>query len=305
MEQQQTPSFFVHGVSPLTKLVFFASFSLIFMATDAKFGYLVGVRQLLSYPIRPLEIIANSPFVLYNDLKKHFASVAELQHQLEREKNLTLYQQVTLQSLTSLQNENQSLRDLLGATKTAKPGTRIAEIIYTSRDPFSHKVVLNVGSSQNAVMGQAVIDANGVVGQVTRVFPYASEVTLLTDQELSVPVMVERNSLRAIAFGNGKVGSVDLPYLPANVDIRKGDLLVTSGIDGVYPQGLNVATVTSVTTSSDSPFAHIQAKPMAGIENHLQVLLLDLPNKNDVLEEVKKVQSSDKTKPSSRGHSKR
>jgi len=126
------------------------------------------------------------------------------------------------------------------------------------------------------VAGQAVIDGAGVIGQVTRVYPFSSEVTLITDKDLAIPIQIERNSLRAIAFGHGRDTSIDLPYLPANVDIRKGDKLVTSGIDGIYPTGLAVAEVVSVSSNANSPFAHIVCKPVAGIENHRQVLLLGL-----------------------------
>ena len=187
-----------------------------------------------------------------------------------------------------------NLRDLLRAGKTSKQGTHIAEIMYMGRDPFSHKVVINVGTNQNVVLGQAAIDAAGLLGQVTRVFPYSSEVTLLTDQDLSIPIQIERNGLRAIAFGSGKSGMVDVPYLPANVDIKQGDKLVTSGIDGVYPVGLAVATVESVKSSSSSPFAKIAAKPLAGIQNHRLILLIDMPAKNAVMEEIKKTVAADK-----------
>jgi rod shape-determining protein MreC len=129
---------------------------------------------------------------------------------------------------------------------------------------------------------------------VTRVFPYSSEVTLLTDQDLSIPIQIERNGLRAIAFGSGKGGMVDVPYLPANVDIKQGDKLVTSGIDGVYPVGLSVATVESVKSSPSSPFARVTAKPLAGIQNHRLILLIDMPAKNAVMDEIKKTVAADK-----------
>ncbi len=294
MDQQQTPSFFIRGPSAFTRFIFFSTLSLVLMASDARFDYLVGVRQMLMVALRPLQVIADSPFVLARNIQSYFVSQESLQKEVKNLNQRLLVQSAQLQALESLNVENQNLRDLLGAGKTSKQATHIAEIMYMGRDPFSHKVVINVGSNQNVVLGQAVIDATGLLGQVTRVFPYSSEVTLLTDQDLSIPIQIERNGLRAIAFGSGKSGIVDVPYLPANVDIKQGDKLVTSGIDGVYPVGLAVATVESVKSSSSSPFAKIAAKPLAGIQNHRLILLIDMPAKNVVMEEIKKTVAADK-----------
>jgi rod shape-determining protein MreC len=294
MDQQQTPSFFIRGPSAFTRFIFFSTLSLVLMASDARFDYLIGVRQMLMVAVRPLQVIADSPFVLARNIQSYFVSQESLQKEVKNLNQRLLVQSAQLQALESLNVENQNLRDLLGAGKTSKQATHIAEIMYMGRDPFSHKVVINVGSNQNVVLGQAVIDATGLLGQVTRVFPYSSEVTLLTDQDLSIPIQIERNGLRAIAFGSGKSGIVDVPYLPANVDIKQGDKLVTSGIDGVYPVGLAVATVESVKSSSSSPFAKIAAKPLAGIQNHRLILLIDMPAKNVVMEEIKKTVAADK-----------
>ncbi len=294
MDQQQTPSFFIRGPSAFTRFIFFSTLSLILMASDARFDYLTGVRQTLMVAVRPLQLIADSPFVLARNIQSYFVSQESLQKEVKNLNQRLLVQSAQLQALESLNVENQNLRDLLRAGKTSMQGTHIAEIMYMGRDPFSHKVVINVGTNQNVVLGQAAIDATGLLGQVTRVFPYSSEVTLLTDQDLSIPIQIERNGLRAIAFGSGKSGMVDVPYLPANVDIKQGDKLVTSGIDGVYPVGLAVATVESVKSSSSSPFAKIAAKPLAGIQNHRLILLIDMPAKNAVMEEIKKTVAADK-----------
>lgn len=294
MDQQQTPSFFIRGPSAFTRFIFFSTLSLVLMASDARFDYLTGVRQMLMVAVRPLQVIADSPFVLARNIQSYFISQESLQKEVKNLNQRLLVQSAQLQALESLNVENQNLRDLLGAGKNSKQATHIAEIMYMGRDPFSHKVVINVGSNQNVVLGQAVIDASGLLGQVTRVFPYSSEVTLLTDQDLSIPIQIERNGLRAIAFGSGKSGMVDVPYLPANVDIKQGDKLVTSGIDGVYPVGLAVATVESVKSSPSSPFAKIAAKPLAGIQNHRLILLIDIPAKNVVMEEIKKTVAADK-----------
>jgi rod shape-determining protein MreC len=168
--------------------------------------------------------------------------------------------------------------------------------MYTGRDPFTHKVIVNMGSENHVVAGQAVVDSAGIVGQVTRVFPYTSEVTLLTDKSLSIPIQVERNALRAISFGHGRDNVVNLPYLPANVDIQKGDRLVTSGIDGIYPAGLAVAVVDSVKTNASSPFAQIIAKPLAGIQNHRQLLILSSDTENLIAQDIQKTLTLDAQK---------
>jgi rod shape-determining protein MreC len=153
----------------------------------------------------------------------------------------------------------------------------LGEIMHVGRDPFTKKIVVNRGETHQILNGEAVVDATGVIGQVTRTYPMSSEVTLITDKSLAIPVQVERNGLRAIAFGHGRDNTLDLPFLPTNVDIKRGDKLVTSGIDGVYPAGLAVATVSQVEITPDSPFARIVCVPTGGVENHRQVLLVSIP----------------------------
>jgi len=208
-------------------------------------------------------------------------------------KKQAIFQSVQVQTMQSLKGENDQLRTLMQASKGSSQQARLAEIMHTGRDPFSHKVIVNMGAENHVLAGQAVVDGVGVIGQVTRVFPYSSEVTLLTDQTLSIPIQVERNALRAISFGHGRDNLVNLPYLPANVDIQKGDKLVTSGIDGIYPAGLAVAMVDSVKTNVSSQFAQIIAKPMAGIQNHRQVLILSSDTENLVAKDIQQILSAD------------
>ena len=289
MDQQQTPRFFIHGPSPFVRLILFSTLSLVLMASDSKFSYLISVRQSMMMALQPLQLIASSPMRLYNNIGDYFVSQQSLRHNVEQLKKQVLFQSVQLQTLTALENENAHLRTLMDAsTRSSQPG-RLAEIMYTGRDPFTHKVIVNMGATNHVLAGQAVVDGAGVIGQVTRVFLYSSEVTLLTDKELSIPIQVERNALRAISFGHGRDDSVILPYLPANVDIKKGDKLVTSGIDGIYPTGLAVAVVASVKTNVNSPFAQIVATPLAGIQNHRQVLILSSNNSNLSAEEIQRL----------------
>ena len=293
MDQQQAPRFFIHGPSPFTRLIVFSTLSLALMASDSKFSYLTPFREALTVALQPLQVVANSPFVLYNNIGNYFTSQQALRQEVDLLKKQAIFQGVQLQALASLKDENEHLRSLMEAAKVSSQPGRLAEIMYTGRDPFTHKVIVNMGEANQVLAGQAVVDAAGVVGQVTRVFPYTSEVTLLTDKELSIPIQVERNALRAISFGHGRDNTVNLPYLPANVDIKKGDKLVTSGIDGIYPAGLGVGVVRSVKTNESSPFAQIVATPIAGIQNHRQILILSSDTNNLVAKDIQQVVNVD------------
>ena len=149
-----------------------------------------------------------------------------------------------------------------------------AEILYAGRDPYSHKVFIDRGATHGVRPGSPVADENGVVGQVTRVHPLLSEVTLLTDQDQAIPVQVVRNGLRAVAFGSGPAGTLELRFMAANAEIQNGDRLVTSGIDGTYPPGIPVATVARVERDAAYAFARIVCQPAAGVESGRYVLVL-------------------------------
>ncbi|MDP2247934.1 MAG: rod shape-determining protein MreC, partial [Nitrosomonadales bacterium] len=224
-----------------------------------------------------LQVVANAPFDLYNSAAEYLTTHTTLVEHNQELNRQALDDGAKLQRLHELEVENEHLRSLLGASQVIAQPARLGEILHLGRDPFSQKMVVNLGSRQNITAGQAVVDGDGVIGQVTRVYPFSSEVTLITDKELSIPIQVERNGLRAIAFGAGVDNVLDLPYLPANVDIQKGDRLITSGIDGVYPVGLAVAEVIEIERNPDSPFALITSKPIAGVKSHRQVLLIGIP----------------------------
>jgi rod shape-determining protein MreC len=277
IDNHQTPAFFVRGPSPMARLVFFSALSFALMVTDSRLNYLIEVRQGLVGLMQPVQAFANMPSQVYRTIQSYFSTQKTLLKENAKLSEQILLDTTKLQQLNSLSQENAHLRQLLGAAQTFSQPAKVAEILHTGRDPFTHKVMVNVGSRQEVVAGQAVVDGQGVIGQVTRIYPYSSEVTLITDKDLAIPVQVERNGLRAIAFGHGRDTAIDLPYLPANVDIKKGDKLITSGIDGIYPSGLAVAEVVKIERNPDSPFAHIVSKPLAGIENHKQVLLIGIP----------------------------
>lgn len=278
MEHRQTPAFFVRGPSPFARLVLFAALSLVLMVTDSRLNYLVEVRQGFIASLHPLQMIASAPVNIYLVMQEYVVTQKNLIKRNRLLEHQSLEQGVELQQFRALEAENNNLRQLLGAAQSISQPAILGEILHMGRDPFNHKIVVNVGIRQGIVTGQAVVDAAGIIGQVTRVYPFTSEVTLITDKELAIPIQIERNGLRAIAFGHGRDTTLDLPYLPANVDIRKGDRLVTSGIDGVYPTGLAVAEVTHIERNPDSPFARIVCRPIAGIKNNRQILVLGIPH---------------------------
>lgn len=276
-EQQQAPAFFVRGPSVFARLVFFTALSLALIATDSRLQYLKSVRQALMSVLHPLQVVANAPTQLYNATDEYFVTHNHLLNENQQLKQRALKQDIALQRLNMLTLENAHLRKLLEANQSLLERSVLGEIVHVGRDPFTKKVIVNRGEVHDVVAGEAVVDGKGVIGQVTRTYSLSSEVTLITDKSLAIPVQIERNGLRAIAFGHGRDNTLDLPYLPTNVDIRRGDKLVTSGIDGVYPAGLAVATVSQIEITADSPFARIVCVPTGGVENHKQVLLVSIP----------------------------
>lgn len=275
MEQHLQPTaFFIRGASPLARLAFYAIVSIVLMGVDARLHYLAEIRQGISVALHPLEVAARAPVDAYNYISEYIHTQTTLVAENRALREKALQDSENLQRFNTLQAENAHMRSLLNATPTLPQPARLGEIIHSGRDPFSRKIIVNLGARHGITPGQAVIDEWGVVGQVTAVYPLSSEVTLVSDNDLAVPVQVERSGLRAITGKNGNNNSIGLPFLPVNVDIQPGDKLVTSGIDGVYPAGLAVCKVAAIDRKSDAPFARIDCTPAAGIGIHRQVLLI-------------------------------
>jgi rod shape-determining protein MreC len=276
-QSQQSTAFFVRGPSPFARLIFFFAVSIVLMAVDARLHYLTEVRQGFATLLYPLEVVASSPIRLYRYVTGYFSDQTTLMRENGQLHLQLTRESVELQQLIATRNENAHLRSLLEVRQKLHYPTQLAEITHIGRDPFVHKVDVNVGSQQGVMAGQAVVDGAGVIGQVTRVYPFTSEITLITDKSLAIPVQIERNGLRAIAFGHGRDETLYVPYLPANVDIREGDKLITSGIDGTYPENLAVADVKHIDRDPESPFARIICTPAAGTDRYRQVLIITAP----------------------------
>ena len=274
MEQNQPLRFFNRGPSPAVRLVFFALLSLLLVFVDVRYRYLESIRSGLSIVVYPLQRLVAAPSKLWHEVDDFFSS-----HNSLIRNNVELRHQHTLDSakllqLEVLKGENQHLRTLLKVQQRADYPMQLAEIMYVARDIFNRKILLDKGTQANVLAGQIVMDDSGIVGQVTRVYPWMSEVTLITDKDHSVPVQVLRNGLRAVVFGSGDAGELALSYLPVSSDIQNGDVLVTSGIDGTYPPGLPVAKIIHVEHDPAYPFARILCAPIAGVDKRRQLLIL-------------------------------
>ncbi|EGF33256.1 Rod shape-determining protein MreC [Oxalobacteraceae bacterium IMCC9480] len=268
------PPLFKQGASARVKVVFFSIIAIALLVVDSHMQSLALIRQVVGTALYPVQMAALLPRDALYNVSGYFVSLASV----ERENKALRLEQAanaqTLQRAQQLFSENAQLRKLLGTSEQLPVKSVMSEILYDARDVFTRKIVLDRGSRHDVLLGQPVIDDTGVVGQITRVFPLTSEATLLTDKDEAIPVQVVRNGLRSVAYGRGQSGLLDLRFMPANADIRKGDILVTSGIDGVYPGGLSVATVVQVENKSGDTFASIVCQPLAGIDRHKQLLIL-------------------------------
>ncbi|MES2026904.1 MAG: rod shape-determining protein MreC [Pseudomonadota bacterium] len=273
------PPLFKQGASARAKMVFFALIALVLLGVDSHMRSLAVVRQVISTALYPLQVVALAPRDALYYVGDYFTSLTSAQAENEKLKLQQTLDARTLQQGQQLLAENAQLRQLLGASERLPVKSLLGEILYDTRDAFTRKIVLNRGSQHGVEAGQPVIDHVGVVGQVTRVFPFSSEVTLLTDKNQAIPVQVVRNGLRSVAYGRGQSNVLDLRFMPTNADIQKGDVLVTSGIDGIYPPGLAVATVSQVENKSVDSFARIICQPSAGIDRNRQLLILLTENK--------------------------
>lgn len=271
------PPLFKQGPSALVRLFFFAVLSMTLLVTDTRFDALRLFRSAIGTALYPVQRSVLAPTEWIGSVAGYFADLGRIERdneRLAREKNELA--QTALRA-ASLEAENEHLRKLAGLRESLPAKTVAAEILYDARDPFSRKVIVDRGTDDGVERGQPVTDESGVVGQVTRVFPLSSEVTLLTDREQAIAVQNVRTGFRGVAYGGGRGGTagfIDLRFMPTNVDVKPDDLLVTSGLDGVFPTGLPVAKVASVERNAAFQFARILCTPMGGTERNRHVLIL-------------------------------
>jgi len=272
------PPFFKRGPAPLVRLFFFASLSLALLVIDARFRYVEGLRGWLALAAYPLQRAATAPIDLLLGIGSYFSLQADLLDENRQLRERALANAQDAQRYQAAQGETAELRRLIGAGERLPVQAMPAEVLYLGRDPYSHKLFIDRGGVQGVKAGSPVADETGVVGQITRVHPLVSEVTLLTNPDQAIPVQVVRNGLRAVAFGGGNAGTLELRYMPANAEVHPGDRLVTSGIDGVYPAGLAVASVVNVERDEEHSFARVICRPTAGVDRGRYVLILSSEN---------------------------
>lgn len=267
------PPFFKRGPAPLALLPLYLGVSLSLMVLDHKFHYLEWLRQVVAVVTTPFQMLAHAPAKGLTEADDYFASLSTLQKENQQLKHTQLEAATILQRHQHLEAENRHLRELLGTKERLPTGGQLAQILYAARDPFSRRVVVDKGANDKVSAGQPVVDHLGVIGQVTRVYALLAEITLITDKDQAIPVQVVRSGLRSVVFGLGN-GQLELRYMPANADVQEGDVLVTSGLDGIFPAGFPVAKVVHLERDTTYSFARIICAPVAGVENFGEVMIL-------------------------------
>jgi len=244
------------------------------MIADHRQHHLAVIRDWLSAVVYPVQWAVQAPFAAWTSVRESFASRAQLEAENVRLAADNLALRLRQMRYEALERENQRLRTARESTSRVVQRTLVAEIVRVDLDPFRQRALVNKGSQSGVFRGQAALDANGIFGQVTRVGPLSAEIILISDAEHAIPVQVSRTGARTIALGTGRSGQLSLPYLPQNSDVVAGDLLVSSGLGGVYPPGYPVGRVTSVERDPSQPLLSIAAIPLAGLDHDPEILLV-------------------------------
>jgi len=270
------PPFFRQGFSAISKLMVFSALSLFLMVADVRLNITSPLRSALAVVIYPLQWLVVQPLHLAQGVGHYVTTVSAAQSALKDAQDQLLAQSARANQVDPLTYENARLRALLGLRERAGLGAVPADVLYDAADPFARKVVIGRGQLHGIRAGMAVIDESGVLGQVTRVYPLISEVNLVTDRDLAIPVLNLRTGARYLAYGQSGSGqqAMELRFTPNSADLKVGDMLSTSGVDGVYPPGLAVGRVRLVDQRSNSAFANIVVDPLANTAGAIQVLVL-------------------------------
>ena len=274
--ERSAPPIFRQGLSATSKMLLLGLLAVLLMAADHRMQISQPIRSGVALVLSPLQWLSLQPVHAFNALTRYFGDLENAQDAALNFQTRTIAQAQRLQQVEQLSQENAHLRQLLELRAQVAGPAKAVQVLYDTSDPYTQRVVVDRGLMAGIVPGSAVIDTAGVVGQVTRVYPLVSEVTLLTDRAQSIPVMNARTGSRYVAHGDPQTlgGSLDLKFVPAGADMQKGDLLTTSGIDGVYPAGLHVGRIARIDRRVDSSFARVHAEPMATERGrHLLVLL--------------------------------
>jgi rod shape-determining protein MreC len=270
------PPFFKQGPSANARLAFFALLALALLVIDSRTGLLDAMRQGIGtvlYPLQRTLLVPRDAFSLSTDYLSEINRLRTENAELRRVETANARQLLRVEQLAQ---ENRQLRELMGARERSAVKSVVAEVLYDTRDPFTRKLVLDKGLQHGVAAGQPVVDPAGVVGQITRVYPLSSELTVLTDRNMTIPVQVQRNGVRAIAFGGAEPGRMELRFMSVNADLKEGDAVVTSGLDSLYPAGLPVGRIASIDRSRTGNFARVVVDPIAGVDRSRLLLVLQV-----------------------------
>ena len=248
--------------------------SILLMYFDQRDNHLDTARKAIGAAVYPVRVLVDAPVRFWSWLGDSTTSRNDMVLELDRLKSKQLLTNARLQKLNALEAENARLRAMLDARAQVRDRTRVAEIMSVDANPFSHSLVIDAGTQDGVSDGQALVDADGVVGQVIEAGLLTSQAMLISDTDHALPVEVNRNGLRTIVVGTGKIDQLQLPFVVNNADIVVGDLLVTSGLGGAFPSGYPVAIVQSVTRVPHAPYAQVSAKPSASLGQVREVLLI-------------------------------
>jgi rod shape-determining protein MreC len=271
------PPFFRQGPSSLTKLSFCSALAVFLMIADGRFSITQPIRATVATMLYPLQRALLMPVEVIGDGRDYLGGLAHAVAAEQQARGELARLSERAQRTEQLSEENARLRALLELRPTIDVRSQPAEVLYEAADPYSRKVIIDRGVTHNVVLGSPVVNESGVLGQVTRVYLQSSEVTLLTDRDAAIPVLNSRTQVRSAAFGGGSggVGLLEMRFMAGNADVQVGDVLTTSGVDGVYPPGLKVASVAKIDRKIDSGFARIVLQPTAQSDCVRHVLVLE------------------------------
>ncbi len=268
------PPIFKQGPSALSKLILFSALALFLMVADSRFKVTQPLRAVLATVLYPVQWLALQPVRFGREVGDYFITARQAQTQSEAASQMRATQAIRSTRVEQLTLENSRLRKLLDLRDQLKVDSMAAEVLYDAADPYTRKVIIGKGLSQGVVLGSPVIDEFGVLGQVTLVHPLVSEVTLIIDRNLAIPVLNLRTGVRSLAFGDTGGGGLELRFMGSSADVQQGDLLTTSGVDGVYPPGLPVARIDHIERRAESAFVRIQCTPLALVSGARHVMVL-------------------------------
>jgi rod shape-determining protein MreC len=269
------PPFFKQGPSALSKLVVFSALAFFLMVADSRFKMTQPLRAVLATALYPVQWLALQPVRAVGAVGDYFITARQAQVDADAAAQKLVRQALRAGQVEQLVLENSRLRTLLDLREQLKVMGVAAEVLYDAADPYTRKVIISNGRVQGIALGSPVIDESGVLGQVTLVHPLVSEVTLIIDRDLAIPVLNVRTGARSLAFGDASgSGGLELRFMGSNADVQQGDLLTTSGVDGVYPSGLPVARIDRIERRGESAFARIHCTPLALVSGSRHVVVL-------------------------------